>query len=147
VSPDPVDELRSLPHQQVTGPKHQTRRLLLFALNGHEPHARPLRCFADRLGIDRVVLLPFHKRLYIGGRDQSNFMAKLGELTGPVMGSATCLQSYRATRLGREEIQQLSSADPFAEYSSPFPVCSMSVENLLGDVQTDYANLRHGRLP
>jgi len=68
-------------------------------------------------------------------------MAKLGELASPVMGSATCLQSYRATRLGCEEIQQLSSADPFAEYSSPFPVCSMSVENMLGDIQTDYDNL------
>ena len=74
-------------------------------------------------------------------------MAKLCELTGPVMGSATCLHSYRATRLRREEIQQLCSADPFAEYSSPFPVCSMGVENMLGDIQTDYANLRHGRLP
>src|SRR3954453_5885678 len=89
MSPDRVDELRSLPHEQVTGPKHQTRRLLLFALHGHEPHARPLRCFADRLGVDRVVLLPLHKRLYIGGRDQPNFVAKPSELTGPVMGSAT----------------------------------------------------------
>jgi hypothetical protein len=68
-------------------------------------------------------------------------MAELGELTGPVMRSTTCLQRYRATRLGREEIQQLSSADPLAEYSSPFPVCSMSVENVLGNIQTDYDNL------
>jgi hypothetical protein len=45
-------------------------------------------------------------------------MAKLGELTGPVMCSTTCLQRYRATRLGCEEIQQLSSADPLAEYRS-----------------------------
>src|SRR5215472_7606089 len=87
------------------GSKHQTGRLLLFALNGHEPHARPLGRFADRLGIDRVILLPLHERLYIGGRDQPNFMAKLSELTGPVMCSATCLQRYRATRLGREEIR------------------------------------------
>jgi len=43
-------------------------------------------------------------------------MAKLGELAGPVMCSTTCLQRYRATRLGCEEIQQLSSADPLTEY-------------------------------
>jgi hypothetical protein len=67
---------------------------LLFALYGHEPHARPLRCFADRLGIDRVILLPLYERLYIGRRDQPNFMAKLGELTGSVMCAATCLQCY-----------------------------------------------------
>src|SRR6476619_6822877 len=70
----------------------KTRRLLPFALHRHEPHAGALRRFADRLGIDRVVLLPLHKRLYIGGRDQPNFMAKLGKLTGPMMRSTTCLQ-------------------------------------------------------
>jgi hypothetical protein len=88
---------------------------LLLALCGHEPHAWPLRRFADRLGIDRVVLLPLHERFYIGGRDQPNLMAKLDELTGPVMCSTTCLERDRATRLGREEIQQLSSADPLYE--------------------------------
>src|SRR6476619_5597844 len=113
--PDRVDELGSLPHQQITGPKHQARRLLLFALHRHEPHARALRRFADRLGIDRIVLLPLHKRLYIRGRDQPNFVTKLGELTAPVMRSTTCLQRYRATRLGREEIQQLSSAGSLGE--------------------------------
>jgi hypothetical protein len=77
---------------------------LRFALPGHEPHARPLRRFADRLGIDRVVLLPLCERFYIGGRDQPNLMAKLGQLTGSVMGSATCLQCYPATRLRCEKI-------------------------------------------
>ena len=134
VTPDRVNELGSLPHQQITGPKHQTRRLLLFALHRHKPHARALRRFADRLGIDRVVLLPLHKRLYIGGRDQPNFMAKLGELTGPVMRSTTCLQRYRATRLGCEEIQQLSAADPLAEYPSTPLIRSVSVKNMLGDI-------------
>jgi hypothetical protein len=127
--------------QQVTGSKYQTRRLLLFALHGHEPHARSLSGFADGLGIDRVVLLPLHERFYIGGRDQPNFMAKLGELTGPVMRSTTCLQRYHATRLGREEIQQLSSADPLAEHCSTPPIRSVRVKNMLGDIQTDYANL------
>jgi hypothetical protein len=47
-----------------------------------------------------------------GWRDQPNFMAKLAELAGPVMCSITCLQRYGATRLGCEEIQQLSSAEP-----------------------------------
>src|SRR6476646_10773213 len=85
VSANRVDQLGSLPHQQITGSKHQPGRLLLLALNGHESHAWPLGRFADRLGIDRVILLPPHERLYIGGRDQPDFMAKLSELTGPVM--------------------------------------------------------------
>jgi hypothetical protein len=68
-------------------------------------------------------------------------MAKLGELTGPVMGSTTCLQRYRATRLGCEKIQQLSSADPLAEYRSTPLIRSVSVKNVLGDIQTNYDNL------
>jgi hypothetical protein len=61
-------------------------------------------------------------------------MAKLGELTGPVMRSTTCLQRYRATRLGCEEIQQLSAADPLAEYPSTPLIRSVSVKNMLGDI-------------
>jgi len=68
-------------------------------------------------------------------------MAKLGELTGPVMRSTTCLQRYRATRLGCEEIQQLSWADPLAEYCSTPLIRSVSVKNMLGDIETDYDNL------
>ena len=114
---------------------------MLLALHGNEPHVRPLSCFADRLGIDRVALLPLHERFYIGGRDQPNFMAKLGELTGPVMCSATSLQRYRATWLGCEKIQQLSSADPLAKYRSTPLIRSVSVKNVLGDIQSNYDNL------
>jgi hypothetical protein len=68
-------------------------------------------------------------------------MAKLGELTGPVMCSTTCLQRDHAPRLGCEEIQQLSSADPLAQYRSTPLIGSVRVKNMLGDIQTDYANL------
>ena len=61
-------------------------------------------------------------------------MAKLGELTGPVMGSTTCLQHHRAIRLGCEKIQQLSSANLLAEYRSTSLIHSMSVKNVLGDI-------------
>jgi hypothetical protein len=88
---------------------------LLFALHGHEPHARPLRRFANRLGIDRIARLSLHERFYVGGWDQPDFMTKLDELASPVMSPTTCLQRYRATRLGCEEIQKLSSADPLAK--------------------------------
>src|SRR5262249_58766294 len=63
------------------------------------------------------------------------------------MRSTTCLQRYRATRMGREEIQQLSPRDPLAEYRSTPPIHSVSMKNILGDIQTDYDSLRHGPLP
>jgi hypothetical protein len=101
------------------------------------------RCAASHIASASIAsfFLPLHKWFYIGGRDQPDFMAKLGELTGPVMGSATCLQRYRATRLGCEEIQQFSSADPLAEYCSTPLIRSVSVENMLRDIETDCDNL------
>ncbi|MET4448970.1 hypothetical protein ABIB75_007282 [Bradyrhizobium sp. GM2.2] len=113
---------------------------MLFALHDNEPPARSLRRFANRFGIDRIVLLPLHERFYIGGRDPPNFMAKLDQLTRPVMCSTTCLQRYRATRLRREEIQQLSWADPLAEHRSTPPIRSVNAKNVLGDIQTDCDN-------
>jgi hypothetical protein len=67
-------------------------------------------------------------------------MAKFGKPASPVMSPATCFQRYRTTRLGGEEIQQLSSADPLAEYRSPSVVHSMGVENVFSDIETDCDN-------
>ena len=49
--------------------------LRFFALHRHEAHVRSLRCFADRLRISSIVLLPFHERLHVGGRDEPGVMA------------------------------------------------------------------------
>jgi hypothetical protein len=49
--------------------------------------------------------------------------------------------------MGCEEIQQLSSTDPLAQYRSTALISSMNVKDVLGDIQTDYDNFRHGRLP
>ena len=139
VTADRVDELGCC---RTNRSRVETRDLLpaAVALHCDEPHAGVLRRFADRLGIDRVVLLPLHKRLYIGGRDQPNFMAKLGKLTGPVMRSTTCLQRDRAIRLHCKETQQLSSTDPLAEYHSTPLIGSVNMKDVLGDIQTDYDN-------
>jgi hypothetical protein len=70
----------------------------------------------------------------------AELVAKLDELTGPVMSPATRLQRHHAARLSCEEIQQLSSADPLAEYRSPPVIHSMCVENMFSDIQTDCDN-------
>jgi hypothetical protein len=51
------------------------------------------------------------------------------------------LQGYHATRPGCKEIQQLSTADPLAEYPATPLIHPVSVKNMFGDIQTDYANL------
>ena len=48
--------------------------------------------------------------------------------------------------MGREEIQKLSSTDPLTKYRSTLLVRSVNMKDVLGDIQTDYDNFRHGRL-
>ena len=58
MAPQGVDGLGALAHEQVARAEHHAAGLLLFVLHRREPHARPLRGLADRLGVGRVVLLP-----------------------------------------------------------------------------------------
>jgi hypothetical protein len=107
------------------------------------------RCAASQIASASIAsfFCRFTNGFYIGGRDQPNFMAKLGKLTSPVMRSTTRLQRYRAIRLRCKEIQQLSSTDPLSEYHSTPLIRSVNMKDVLGDIQTDYDNFRNGRLP
>ena len=60
---DRVDDLGPLPHQQSRARNTSAAACCSSLFTGHEPHARPLRRLADRLGIRRIVLLPLHERL------------------------------------------------------------------------------------
>jgi hypothetical protein len=55
--------------------------------------------------------------------------------------SALASKRYSATWLRPEEIQQLSSADPLAEYRVTPLIRPVSLKNMLGDIQTDRDNL------
>jgi hypothetical protein len=50
-------------------------------------------------------------------------------------------------RQRREELQQLRSADAFADHHHAIGVHAVNLKNRLRDVETDRANLAHGRLP
>ncbi len=58
VPAQPVDQHRSLPHQQVTRPVQHQRGLLVHALGGHKAHGRPRDRFADCLGIGPASVWP-----------------------------------------------------------------------------------------
>jgi len=49
--------------------------------------------------------------------------------------------------LTREEVQQLASADPPAENRLAALISTVRVKNMLGDIQANRGNFRHGRLP
>lgn len=67
-------------------------------------HGRPLRCLADGLCVDRVVLLPFDEWLHISGRDQADAVPQLHEFAGPVVGAAAGLQRHQTAGVPREEL-------------------------------------------
>jgi hypothetical protein len=65
-------------------------------------------------------------------------MAKLGELTGPVMRLHRMPPALPCnSRMGCEEIQKLSSTNPLEYRSTPL-IRSVNVKDILGDIQTDY---------
>ena len=147
MSPDGIDQPSPLADQKIARPEHESRGLLLFGLHSHEAHRRTLRRLADRLSIDRVVLVPLHERLDVGRRDQPHLMAQCHQFARPVVRAPAGLQRHRAARLGGEEVQQLRPAQLPAEYAPPARVRTVGMEHVLRDSQTDRGNLRHGRLP
>jgi hypothetical protein len=77
------------------------------------------RCAAaDRLGIHRIVLLPLHERLDIGGWDQPHVMAQRRQFTAPMMRAAAGFHSHGARRLRGEEVEHLRPAQPLRENAS-----------------------------
>jgi len=80
VCPDSIQDHRALWHQQFARPVQYDNTLLLLC-NRDKTHVRPCNCLADRLGVGSVVLLPFHIRLHVSRRDQSDFMTKRSNLS------------------------------------------------------------------
>ena len=74
-----VQRLSALTNKQITRPEYDRSRLRHFAFDRYEPHGRPLRRFADRLGVGRIVFLPLNEWFYIGRGDQLDGVSELGE--------------------------------------------------------------------
>lgn len=91
----------------VAGAEDHGGGLLGLALYRHEAHGRALRGLADCFRISRIVLLTLHEWLHIGRRDQSDGMAKLADLAGPMMSAWAGFHRDKTRRLGREEAQNL----------------------------------------
>src|SRR5215831_18252990 len=53
----------------------------------------------------------------------------------------------QAGRQHRKELHQLRSADAFADHHRAINIYAVNLKNRLRDIETDRANLAHGRLP
>lgn len=113
------EPLGALLDEQVAGAEHEAGRLLLLALRRHEPHARSLRHFGNRLGIRSIVLMPLHEGFHMGRRNRAHLMTEMDQLARPMMGTATRSERDHATPLRSEEFQQLPAADPLTENDAP----------------------------
>src|SRR5262245_49421753 len=63
------------------------------------------------------------------------------------MCARTCLNADEAGWQAREELQQLRPANALADHYRPIGVHAVDLKNRLPDIETDRANLAHGRLP
>src|SRR5215472_16659315 len=141
-----VDALGALTHQEIASAKHDAVCLLLFGLDRNKAHARPLRRFTDGLCIGGIVLLPLDERLDVDRRDQAHLMAQLSDLARPLVRTGTGFHRYHAPGLRCQETEKLHASDALAEEHMPGTIRSVHLEHVLRDVQTDRANLLHGRL-
>src|SRR4029453_8369138 len=120
--------------------------LLLGRLDWDKAHRRPQDCFADRLRIGCVVLAALHIGFHIRWRHQLHLMPERYEFPSPIMRARAGLNPDRAGRELGEELQyctapQLLPYDDTAQFIYP-----MHLEDMLRQIQTDRANLTHGRL-
>src|SRR5215471_10562910 len=141
-----VDRLRPLPHQKIPSSEYNGIGLGCFALHQHKAHRRSLRRLTDRLGITSIILLSLNKRLHVSRRDQADRMAKLADLTRPVVSTATGFHRHDARWPTSEKRKHLLAPQPLAEYHLARRICSVCLKHSLRQVQTDRASFRHGRL-
>src|SRR3954462_10426397 len=73
-------------------------------------------------------------------------MTKLGDLAAPIMRAATGLHGHRAGRQRCQERQKLAAAQLLAKDHRARTVSPMKLKDVLGEIESDGANLVHERL-
>src|SRR5262249_12522408 len=147
VPADGIRQHRSLTNQKLPAAMQHQARLLLFGFRRHEPHRRSRDRLADGGSIIGIVLAAFEIGLHVARRQQSHRVAQRPKPAAPIMGSRTRFNADEASRQRREELQQLRSGDALADHYRAIDIHSVNLKNRLRDIETDRANLAHGRLP
>src|SRR6516165_4746402 len=142
-----IAQHRTLAHQQLPGPVQHQGGLLLLGLDRDEPHRRPRDRLADRCRIIRVVLAAFEIGLHITWRDQPNHVTKQLQLAAPVMRGRTRFDPDQAGWQLAKILQNPCSTDALADHNRARIIDPVHLEYRLPNIQTNRANLAHGRLP
>ena len=64
-----------------------------------------------------------------------------------MMCARTCFNANEAGRQGRKELQNLCAAHTLPDHHSAITIDAMNLEYRLRNIETNRANLAHGRLP
>src|SRR6266702_878741 len=147
VPTDCIRQHRSLTNQQLPAAMQHQARLLLFRLRRHKSHRRPRDRFADCGGVVGIVFAALQIGFHVARRHQPHRVAERLKPAAPIMCGRTRLNADEAGRKGREELQQLCSGDALPDYYRASSVHAVNLKNRLRDIETDRANLAHGRLP
>src|SRR5947208_11477881 len=123
------------------------RGLLLDTLHRNESHGRTADRLADRLRVAAVVLVALQIRLHIRRRHQSHLMAITADHPRPVVRGTTSLNSHGAWRKLREELLHRATPKLATQHNGSRSINSVNLKHVLRQIQTNCANLAHGRLP
>lgn len=142
-----VGEHRALPDQQIAHPMDTNRGLLWCALDRDKAHCRTAHRLADRRRVRRIVLVPPHIGFGVSRRDQPHLMPQLVQLARPVVGRRARLDPDHAAWPPGKPCQHLRAPQRAANHHRATAINAMHLKHVLGDIQTDRANLFHGWLP
>ena len=139
---------RALTDQLRADAVHRLDILLCRALQRHEAHPRAAHGFADRLGVQQVVLVALHVGLDELRGDELHAQPPPLELAPPMVRRTARLHANLHTRgaLRAQHINPLISLEFCAPLHAPVTVDGMHVKNGLRNVDTRSANLHLGLL-
>src|SRR6516162_4564366 len=147
VPTDGIRQHRSLTNQKLPAAVQHQARLLLCRLRRHKSHRRSRDRLADCGCVVGIIFAALNVGLHVARRHQPHRVAERLKPAAPIMCGRTRLNADEAGRQGREELQQLCSADALADHHRATRVHAMNLKNRFRNIETDRANLAHGRLP
>src|SRR3954462_10796063 len=123
------------------------RGLLLDTLHRNKSHGRTADGLADRLRVAAVVFVALQIRLHICRRHQSHVMAITADHPRPVVRGTTGLNSHGAWRKLRAELLHRAAPKLATQHNGSRSINYVNLKHVLRQIQTNCANLAHGRLP
>jgi hypothetical protein len=82
-----------------------------------------------------VVLLPANIRLHIPPRHHSRFMAKLDQLTRPVMRQSAGLEPHNTGGQRSKKLHQLVAPHRFGDHNTPRSINAVNLKDVLGQIE------------